>query len=67
MCWYLLQVLHYAVLSGNLETVSLILKQGARVNFDKEFQKPTPLDLAILKGDVAMAKLLISAGMLYAN
>ncbi|OXA38081.1 Ankyrin-2 [Folsomia candida] len=56
-------VLHYAVLSGNLETVSLILKQGARVNFDKEFQKPTPLDLAILKGDVAMAKLLIRANV----
>ncbi len=56
-------VLHYAVLSGNLETVSLIIKQGARVNFNPDYQKPTPLDLAILKGDVAMVKLLINAGM----
>jgi ankyrin repeat protein len=55
-------VLHYAVLSGNLEMVTLLLKKGAKVNFESEYQKPTPMDLAILKGDVAMVKLLISAG-----
>lgn len=55
-------VLHYAVLSGNLETVNLLLKQGARVNYPPDYQKPTPLDLAILKGDVELVKMLLVAG-----
>lgn len=55
-------VLHYAVLSGNLDTVNLLLKQGARVNYSSEYQKPSPLDLAILKGDPELVKLLINAG-----
>jgi len=56
-------VLHYAVLSGNYETVNLLIKQGAKVNFPTDYQKPTPLDLAILKGDPILVKILIDAGM----
>ncbi|KAK7791171.1 hypothetical protein R5R35_005380 [Gryllus longicercus] len=55
-------VLHYAVLSGNLDTINLLLKQGAKVNFSSDYQKPTPLDLAILKGDPELVKLLLNAG-----
>lgn len=55
-------VLHYAVLSGNLAIVNLLIKQGARVNYPPEYQKPTPLDLAILKGDIDLVKLLLEAG-----
>lgn len=55
-------VLHYAVLSGNLATVNLLLKQGAKVNYPSDYQKPTPLDVAILKGDAELVKMLIHAG-----
>lgn len=58
-------VLHYAVLSGNLDIVNLLIKQGARLNYDKltqPFPKPSPLDLAILKGDSRLVKLLVDAG-----
>lgn len=58
-------VLHYAVLGttpGNYETVTLLLRAGASVNFSTDYQKPTPLDLAILKGDPTLVKILIAAG-----
>ncbi|XP_042222583.1 transient receptor potential channel pyrexia-like isoform X3 [Homarus americanus] len=52
-------VLHYAVLSGSVAIVNLLLKQGARVNFEPEYNKPTPLDLAILKGDIEIVRLIL--------
>lgn len=55
-------VLHYAVLSGSIPIVNLLLKQGAQVNFEAEYNKPTPLDLAILKGDVELVRLLLDNG-----
>lgn len=55
-------VLHYAILSGNLETVNLLVKQGAKVNYSYEYQKPTALDLAILRGYPELVKMLIKAG-----
>jgi ankyrin repeat protein len=55
-------VLHYAVLSGNHETVNLLLKQGARAYYPPEISKPTTLDLAILRGDPHLVKLLLLAG-----
>ncbi|KAJ8707814.1 hypothetical protein PYW07_011491 [Mythimna separata] len=56
-------VMHYAVLSGNPEVVNLMIKQGARVNYNcPEVSKPSPVDLAILKGDVSMLQMLLSAG-----
>lgn len=57
-------VLHYAILSGNHETVNLLIKQGAMVNYMYEYQKPTALDLAILRGDPSLVNMLITAGKL---
>lgn len=53
-------VLHYAVLSGNIAIVNLLIKQGAKLNCEPE--KPSALDLAILKGDLETVKMLIAAG-----
>lgn len=46
-------VLHYAVLSGSLTLVKLLLKQGAKTDRlppGGEADKPSPLHLAILRG-----------------
>lgn len=61
-------VLHYAVLSGSLSLVNLLLKQGAKTDRlppDGETDKPSPLHLAILRGDPAILRLLIEAGNAY--
>ena len=51
------------VLPGSTDVVNLLIKQGARVNYESpDLNKPSPLDLAILKGDVAMVQMLLSAG-----
>ena len=57
-------VLHYAVLSGNYKIIDLVLKQGAKLNYDEDFDlgKPSPLDLAILKGDPKIVEMLIHSG-----
>lgn len=58
-------VLHFAVLSGSHEMVELLLKQGARVQpqrGDPSLTKPALLDLAVLKGDIKLMKMLIDAG-----
>lgn len=55
-------VLHYAVLSGNVGIVNMLLSYGASVRFPPEFQKPTPVDFAILRSNVQMVKLLLDAG-----
>lgn len=41
-----------------------MIKQGAKLNYDEEydFGKPSPLDLAILKGDPKIVELLIGCG-----
>lgn len=58
-------VLHYAVLSGNITLVNLLLKQGAKVDRmppDGEADKPSPLHLAILRGDPQLVRVLLEAG-----
>lgn len=58
-------VLHYAVLSGNIILVNLLLKQGAKVDKPAPFpepDRPSPLDLAILRGDPALVRILLEAG-----
>lgn len=58
-------VLHYAVLSGNIILVNLLLKQGAKVDKVAPFpepDRPSPLDLAILRGDPALVRILLEAG-----
>ncbi|KAH9402955.1 hypothetical protein TYRP_015719, partial [Tyrophagus putrescentiae] len=58
-------VLHYAVLSNNIDIVRLLLHHGANARYifpTPAIQKPTPLDFALLSGNVEMVKLLINAG-----
>lgn len=58
-------VLHYAVLSGNVMLVHLLLKQGARVDQLPPFpeaDRPSPLDLAILRGDPGLVRVLLEQG-----
>lgn len=58
-------VLHYAVLSGSITLVNLLLKQGAKTDRlppQGESDKPTPLHLAILRGDPAIVRILLEAG-----
>lgn len=58
-------VLHYAVLSGNVTMVGMLLKQGAKIDQlppTGEQDRPSPLDLAILRGDPAMVRLLLEKG-----
>lgn len=58
-------VLHYAVLSGCLALVNLLIKQGAKTDRlppEGEADKPTPLHLAILRGDPAIVRCLLEAG-----
>ncbi|RWS07427.1 Ankyrin repeat domain-containing protein 50-like protein [Dinothrombium tinctorium] len=55
-------VLHYAVLSSNVDTVRLVLNHGASVEYPPELQKPTPLDFAILRGNLEMIRLLLDNG-----
>lgn len=52
------------MLSGNIDIINLIIKQGAKLNYDEDFDlgKPSPLDLAILKGDPEIVELLIKSG-----
>ncbi|XP_055541440.1 putative ankyrin repeat protein RF_0381 isoform X3 [Wyeomyia smithii] len=64
-------VLHYAVLSGlrlfggNASLVTLLIKQGARVDIPAplpEPDSPSPLDLAVLRGDPALVRILLENG-----
>lgn len=55
-------VLHYAVLSGNLSTVKLLIDNGAKARMAAGYRHPSPLDFAILRGDMAAVRLLLDAG-----
>lgn len=56
-------VLHYAVKSGNLSLLRLVLFCGANVVYPCEvLKKPSSLTFAIIKGDLNMVKLLIEFG-----
>lgn len=56
-------VLHYAVLSGNLSSLRLLLFAGAHVAYPSDqLNKPSCLDFAILQGNLPMIKLLIEFG-----
>lgn len=55
-------VLHYAVLSGNMNIVNLLVKQGAKLNFPESYCKPTPLDFAILRKNLDMVVYLLNHG-----
>ena len=55
-------VLHYAILSGSSPIVSLLIKQGAKVNFEPEYNRASPLHLAVLKGNTGIINMLLDAG-----
>lgn len=55
-------VLHYAVLSGNLSIVRLLLDNGAKARMESGYRHPSPLDFAILRGDLAAVRMLLDAG-----
>lgn len=51
-------ILHHSIFSGNVDLIRLLLTSGARypiLNFDK----PSPLDIAIISGSPEIVKLLI--------
>ena len=59
--------LYEAVDAGNLETAEELCKQGAdpnKLGTDVETAPQTPLDLAALRGDLAMIRTLIKRGAL---
>lgn len=51
-------VLHHSIFSGNLDLIRLLLTSGARYP-RLDFDKPSPMDIAIISGRYDIAKLLI--------
>lgn len=51
-------VLHHSIFSGNLDLIRLLLTSGARYP-RLDFDKPSPMDIAIISGRHDIAKLLI--------
>jgi ankyrin repeat protein len=51
--------------AGNIKLVQLVLKQGAKVDIippQPEPDRASPLDLAILRGDPALVRMLLESG-----
>lgn len=51
-------VLHHSIFSGNVDLIRLLLTNGARYPI-LDFDKPSPMDIAIISGRLDIAKLLI--------
>uniref|UniRef100_A0A915BWZ1 SOCS box domain-containing protein n=1 Tax=Parascaris univalens TaxID=6257 RepID=A0A915BWZ1_PARUN len=54
--------LHYAVLYGSIKLVSLLIEHGAHVNQPCGYDRPSVLNLAVLKDDPELLRLLLDAG-----
>ncbi|WKY02140.1 hypothetical protein Q1695_015841 [Nippostrongylus brasiliensis] len=54
--------LHYALLSGSAAVVKCLLELGADVNMPKGYDKPSVIDIAVLKDDPELLKIIIDAG-----
>uniref|UniRef100_A0A915E4V2 SOCS box domain-containing protein n=1 Tax=Ditylenchus dipsaci TaxID=166011 RepID=A0A915E4V2_9BILA len=52
--------LHYAVLSGSIPLITFLLENGAHLNTPSGYDKPSALDLAILKDDVLLVDFLLT-------
>jgi len=53
---------------GSVNLVNLLLKQGAKVDLIPpvpEPDRPSPLDLSILRGDPGLVRILLEAGIKY--
>ncbi|KAL6726097.1 hypothetical protein Aduo_008104 [Ancylostoma duodenale] len=54
--------MHYALLSGSAELVKFLIGLGAKVNMPKGYDKPSIIDIAVLKDDPELLKIVIDAG-----
>ncbi|MFH4980009.1 hypothetical protein AB6A40_006718 [Gnathostoma spinigerum] len=54
--------LHYAVLSGSVALLRFLIDRGAYVNLPIEYDRPSALDLAVLKDDPELITVLLKAG-----
>uniref|UniRef100_A0A914C6S9 SOCS box domain-containing protein n=2 Tax=Acrobeloides nanus TaxID=290746 RepID=A0A914C6S9_9BILA len=54
--------LHYAVLSGCVPLIAYLLENGADINMPKGYEKPSVLDIAVLKDDPLLVQFLLDAG-----
>ena len=59
--WYR-TALHYAVISGGIDIVSVLLNHGATVRFEEDYNYPSPLHLAVRNGDIEVINLLLDSG-----
>ncbi|KAK6014365.1 ankyrin repeat protein, partial [Ostertagia ostertagi] len=54
--------LHYALLSGSATLVKFLIELGANVTMPKGYNKPSIIDIAVLKDDPELLKIIIDAG-----
>ncbi|TKR68007.1 hypothetical protein L596_024060 [Steinernema carpocapsae] len=54
--------LHYAVLSGSTDLVQLLVENGASTQMPADYDRATPLDLAVLTDNPEMVNILLGAG-----
>ena len=54
--------LHYAVLSGSTDIVTLLINAGTLLIYEEDYNKPTPLHLAVRRGDIKIINILLDAG-----
>ncbi|CAJ0597305.1 unnamed protein product [Cylicocyclus nassatus] len=54
--------LHYALLSGSAELVKFLISLGAKASMPKNYDKPSVIDIAVLKDDPELLKIIIEAG-----
>lgn len=54
--------LHFALLSGNHDLVKFMIANGSNVNMDEKYEKPSPIDIAVLKDDPHLLKIVLDAG-----
>ncbi|XGW18194.1 hypothetical protein V3C99_002649 [Haemonchus contortus] len=54
--------LHYALLSGSATLVKFLIELGANVTMPKSYNKPSIIDIAVLKDDPQLLKIIIDAG-----
>ncbi|KHJ95169.1 ankyrin repeat protein [Oesophagostomum dentatum] len=54
--------MHYAVLSGSAQLVKFLISLGAQVTMPKGYDKPSIIDIAVLKDDPELLKIIIDAG-----
>ncbi|KJH49142.1 ankyrin repeat protein [Dictyocaulus viviparus] len=54
--------MHYAVLSGSIKLIKFLIELGANTAMMKGYNKPSVIDIAVLKDDPILLKMIIDAG-----